>query len=73
MKKLSKSILAKCEKCARENSIETYNKIYIMPVGYKGNFSYYTVCKCCGSVIYLRKEEVPKEVERRFRFSLLFI
>lgn len=73
MKKLNKNILVKCERCGTEKNIEKYNEISVMPVGYKGNYTYYTRCSCCQSVIYIKKEEVPKEVEKRFRFSLFFI
>lgn len=72
MKKLNEKIYVKCSKCKNNICIENKNDIEIMPVGYKGNYRYYTLCKNCGHLVTIAKENIPKRLALKLRIGMFF-
>lgn len=70
MKKLEKSICVTCPECKKDICIEDAKDIDIIPVGYKGNYRFYTLCRKCNRMVTIKEEDVPKKIARRLKRKL---
>lgn len=72
MKKLEKPVVLTCPNCKNEFCIDDPKTIEVMPIGYKGDYKFYTHCKKCNYLFTIEKEKIPKRIAIKLRIGMFF-